>query len=102
MPATAKPCRGFPRTRRSSTWCVCPTAEDFRSSMMGSTGRRPPRRRRHVLIIVENLPVPFDTRVWQEARALNANGYHVSVICPIGKGCEKRHETLEGVDIYRH
>jgi len=70
---------------------------------MGSIGRRPTRRqKRHVLIIVENLPVPFDTRVWQEARALSTNGYHVSVICPVGKGYEKRRETLDGIDIYRH
>lgn len=41
---------------------------------------------RKVLIIVENLPVPFDTRVWQEATTLAANGYTVSVICPKGKG----------------
>ena len=37
---------------------------------------------RKILIIVENLPVPFDTRVWQEATTLAANGYTVSVICP--------------------
>lgn len=41
---------------------------------------------RKVLIIVENLPVPFDTRVWQEATTLVENGYGVSVICPKGKG----------------
>ncbi len=69
---------------------------------MELTGRPRPRRKRHVLIIVENLPVPFDTRVWQEARALSGNGYDVSVICPVGKGYERRHEVIEGIDIYRH
>ena len=44
---------------------------------------------RKILIIVENLPVPFDTRVWQEATTLVKNGYTVSVICPKGKGYEK-------------
>ena len=39
-------------------------------------------KERKILIIVENLPVPFDTRVWQEATTLAANGYTVSVICP--------------------
>ena len=34
------------------------------------------------LIIVENLPVPFDRRVWQEAKALANAGWHVSVVCP--------------------
>jgi glycosyltransferase involved in cell wall biosynthesis len=55
-----------------------------------------------ILIVVENLPVPFDRRVWQEACALTEAGYHVSVICPKGPGFEKRHETLEGIEIYRH
>ncbi len=36
---------------------------------------------RKVLIIVENLPVPFDRRVWQEARTLKAAGAKVSIIC---------------------
>ena len=47
---------------------------------------------RKILIIVENLPVPFDTRVWQEATTLVENGYTVSVICPKGKGYEKEYE----------
>lgn len=55
-----------------------------------------------ILIIVENLPVPFDTRVWQEATTLVENGYTVSVICPKGKGYEKEYEQLSGVHIYRH
>lgn len=57
---------------------------------------------RKVLIIVENLPVPFDTRVWQEATTLVANGYTVSVICPKGKGHSEERETLDGVHIFRH
>lgn len=59
-------------------------------------------KKRKVLIIVENLPVPFDRRVWQEARTLNNAGYQVSIICPIGKGYEKKYEYLEGIRIYRH
>jgi hypothetical protein len=39
-----------------------------------------------ILIIVENLPVPFDRRVWQESLALVGAGAEVSVICPKGKG----------------
>ena len=53
-------------------------------------------------MIVENLPVPFDRRVWQEARTLNNAGYQVSIICPVGKGYEKKYEYLEGIRIYRH
>ena len=57
---------------------------------------------RKVLIIVENLPSPFDRRVWQEATTLIKHGYGVSIICPKGKGYEKSYEELEGVHIYRH
>jgi glycosyltransferase involved in cell wall biosynthesis len=55
-----------------------------------------------VLIIVENLPCPFDRRVWQEALALRASGYAVSIICPKGRGSEKSYELLEGIHVYRH
>ena len=57
---------------------------------------------RRVLIIVQNLPVPFDRRVWQEATALKANGYEVAVICPVGRGHMARYECLQGIHIYRH
>lgn len=61
-----------------------------------------PLKGRHVLIIVENLPLPFDRRAWQEARTLKAAGAHVSIICPTGRGYEKRHEVIDGIDIHRH
>jgi glycosyltransferase involved in cell wall biosynthesis len=57
---------------------------------------------RRVLIIVENLPLPFDRRVWLESRTLAAAGATVSVICPTGKGYEAPYEFLEGVHIHRH
>jgi len=57
---------------------------------------------RRVLVIVENLPVPFDSRVWSEATTLAAAGYHVSVICPRGEGYEARYELIDGIAIYRH
>lgn len=55
-----------------------------------------------VLIIVENLPVPFDSRVWKEACSLHQNGYDVCVLCPRGKGYELSYEVLDGIHIYRH
>ena len=55
-----------------------------------------------VLIIVENLPVPFDPRVWKEACSLRDNGYQVAVLCPRGKNYQKGYEFLEGIAIYRH
>jgi glycosyltransferase involved in cell wall biosynthesis len=57
---------------------------------------------RKILIIVENMTVPFDTRVWKEAKSLRNAGYQVSVLCPRGKGFERGYEFLEGVHIYRH
>jgi glycosyltransferase involved in cell wall biosynthesis len=55
-----------------------------------------------VLIIVENAPVPFDPRVWNEARALHRNGYDVTVLSPKRKGYRKGHEVIDGIRIYRH
>jgi len=61
-------------------------------------GERP----RRVLILVENLPSPFDRRVWQEACALRDAGYVVSIICPTGKGYDSKFEALEGIAIWRY
>jgi glycosyltransferase involved in cell wall biosynthesis len=58
--------------------------------------------KRRILIIVENLPVPFDPRVWKEACALQQTGYEVTVLCPRNKSYRRGHEVLEGVHIYRH
>lgn len=57
---------------------------------------------RRVLIVVENLPVPLDRRVWLEATTLVAHGYEVSVICPTGRGWDKAYEEIDGVHIYRY
>ena len=57
---------------------------------------------RRILIVVENLPVPLDRRVWLEATTLQAAGYEVSVICPMGRGWDKPFEIIEDVHIYRH
>lgn len=58
--------------------------------------------KKKVLIIVENLPVPFDSRVWKESVSLHKEGYEVTVLCPKGKGYSKGYELLEGVHVYRH
>ena len=58
--------------------------------------------RTHVLILVQNLPVPFDRRVWQEALALTGAGYQVHVVCPATREHHRRRETLEGIRIYRY
>lgn len=64
---------------------------------MASAGKR-----RRVLIIIENLPAPFDRRVWQEASTLRDAGYIVSIACPTGKGYEKLYEVIDGIPIYRY
>jgi glycosyltransferase involved in cell wall biosynthesis len=55
----------------------------------------------HILIIVQNLPVPLDRRVWLECQALVANGYEISVICPRGPGDPGR-QLIDGVRIYKY
>lgn len=57
---------------------------------------------RRVLIIVENLPVPLDRRVWTEALALVGAGFTVSVICPRTARHPEAYELREGVHIFRH
>ncbi len=68
---------------------------------MASTGSRSPRPRR-ILFIVENLSVPFDQRVWNEATTLRAHGYEIAVICPKGMGHETAYEVIDGIHIFRH
>jgi len=54
-----------------------------------------------VLIIVQNLPVPFDRRVWLECQALVAAGYRVAVVCPKGNG-DPSHEVIDTVELYKY
>ena len=54
------------------------------------------------LILVENLSVPFDRRVWQEASALRAHGWDVEVICPKGTRTDREPESVvDGVRVHR-
>lgn len=57
---------------------------------------------KHILIVVENLSLPFDRRVWQEANSLKENGAEVSIICPQMKGYTKKYELINDIHIYRH
>jgi len=58
--------------------------------------------KRRVLIIVENASVPYDPRVLNEARSLYANGYDVTVLCPLRGNCREGHQVIDGIRIYRH
>jgi glycosyltransferase involved in cell wall biosynthesis len=64
--------------------------------MKDSSGKTP------ILIVVENLPVPLDRRVWQESCALRDAGFDVTVVCPKMRGFTKSFEVMEGIRIYRH
>lgn len=54
-----------------------------------------------VLVIVQNLHVPFDRRVWLECQTLVAAGYDVTVICPRGPQSVP-HQVLDGVEIFTY
>ncbi|WP_395309797.1 glycosyltransferase family 4 protein [Mycobacterium sp. AMU20-3851] len=59
--------------------------------------------KRHILMLVENLSVPFDRRVWQEATALIDAGFAVTVICPTGAGQDvEREVVIDGIRILRY
>lgn len=55
-----------------------------------------------VLIISEDLPVPFDRRVWREANTLKDAGYQIAVVCRASKGYEAGHSVINGIDIFRY
>jgi glycosyltransferase involved in cell wall biosynthesis len=54
-----------------------------------------------VLVIVQNLPVPFDRRVWLECQTLTAAGHEVAVVCPKGPN-DPGFAVLEGVELYKY
>jgi glycosyltransferase involved in cell wall biosynthesis len=56
---------------------------------------------RRVLIIVQNLPVPFDRRVWLECQALVSAGYRVAVVCPKGRG-DPSYQVVDTVELYKY
>src|SRR6266571_1459084 len=61
------------------------------------------RKASKVLMLVENLPVPADPRVWAEATTLRDAGFQVSIICP--KGPIKDQEAyicIDRISIYRY
>lgn len=67
-----------------------------------STGLAVPQERPRVLILVQNLPVPFDRRVWQEGLALTNAGYDVHIVCPRTKDYPLARETIDGIRIHRY
>ncbi|MGV6802104.1 MAG: glycosyltransferase family 4 protein [bacterium] len=76
------------------------TARRIKTDMSCQTQDRPAIGK--AVIIVENMSVPADRRVWQEATSLAKAGWDISVICPKAPDSEASYEVLEGVSIYRH
>jgi len=54
-----------------------------------------------VLIVVQNLSVPLDRRVWSECQTLVQGGHQVSTLSPRDEG-QSAHRTLEGVRIHTY
>jgi glycosyltransferase involved in cell wall biosynthesis len=54
-----------------------------------------------ILIIVQNLPLPFDRRVWLECQALLSAGYRVAAVCPKAGG-DPSYQVIDGVELYKY
>jgi len=52
----------------------------------------------HVVILLENLPVSRDRRVWREAEALRDAGFLVTTICP-ADGNRRSVEVVDGIEV---
>ncbi len=57
--------------------------------------------RKRILVIVENLPLPEDRKVWREIKALKEAGFHVSAISPASSPFSWWN-IAEGVKIYHY
>lgn len=55
-----------------------------------------------VLFLVENLPLPFDRRVWLEMNALRDVGFEVAGISPAGRGYLPGRHIVDGIRLYRY
>jgi glycosyltransferase involved in cell wall biosynthesis len=87
----ANMCFGITTTGPGLLWTQVPPRADL-------VGNRLVAR---VLIIVQNLPVPFDRRVWLECQTLVANGHEVAVVCPRGQG-DPAYQVVDGVELYKY
>jgi len=56
----------------------------------------------HVLIIVENLPVPADYRVWRIGCTLRDAGHRVTVISPATRAFPAGAFKIDGIRVLRH
>ena len=54
-----------------------------------------------VLIIIQNLHVPFDRRVWLECQTLRGAGYDVTVVCPAGPD-SRTFDVIDGIEVHTY
>lgn len=94
-----------PRTGSDRRHDLPPGARGFLTRLrLGPRRQQAPRLvegRPHLLMIVQNLPVPLDRRVWLECRTLAEAGYQVTVICPKGPG-DPAFEVIDGITIHKY
>lgn len=97
--------RQLVETRNNAQLVAAPLAVNAQPA---APARQPLRLRRktdhapHAVIIIENMTVPPDRRVWQQARALKEEGWRVSIISPQVGSYRAPFEVIDGIDIYRH
>jgi glycosyltransferase involved in cell wall biosynthesis len=82
-------------------WDVSPNNDQMETRKTRRVPARGSRRGPRILIIVQNLPVPFDRRVWLECQALTSAGYQVGVVCPKGSG-DPAYEVIDSVELYKY
>jgi glycosyltransferase involved in cell wall biosynthesis len=80
---------------------VTQALDGSRHAILHRSSTRAEGDRGRVLIIVQNLPVPFDRRVWLECQSLMAAGFRVAVVCPKAPG-DPRYDRIQGVDVYKY
>ena len=93
------------KTTYNAQLLAAPSAASADSALPAKPSRRRRRNKKrapHAVIIIENMTVPPDRRVWQQALALKDEGWRVSVISPQVGAYRTPFEVLEGIEIYRH
>ena len=92
---------GITGPRYALLWDVLPNNDRTDVRQSRRVPARGSRRGLRILIIVQNLPVPFDRRVWLECQALTSAGYRVAVVCPKGSG-DPAYEVIDSVELYKY
>lgn len=93
--ARTSPAAPFIGTAREAMFDQLPPANAYHADPKRGADRK-------VLLITQDSLAPFSSPLWQEANELIANGYTVSIICPVSRGFAARYEHVNGIHIFRH